>query len=87
MAITSPLIMEIAETIIDAAGLSHVNIEELQNNESLGGESKFGMDSLDILEAVAAIEEKYKVRVLDAKEGAIHFQSLETIAAFVNSQR
>lgn len=87
MAITNPLVREIAEIIIDAACLSHVNIDDLENNENLGGDSKLAMDSLDILEAVAAIEEKYKVRILDAKEGAVHFKNLETIAAFVNSQR
>ena len=85
MAISDPQISDIAKTIIDATGLKHVNIDDLHDESQLGDEP-LEMDSIDILEAVAAVEEKYKVRIVNAKEGATHFQSLKTIANFINSK-
>jgi len=86
MAISSPQILEIAQTVISAVGLPDIDLDEL-SNESMLSEAPFTLDSIDILEIVAAIEDQYKVHVVDAKEGAMHFQSLQSIANFINSKK
>lgn len=83
MPIANTQIKEIAQLIIDATGLSHVSIEEL-NDDSMLGDAPLQLDSIDILEVVATIEDKYKVKISNAKEGATHFRSLKTILEFIN---
>lgn len=86
MAINDAQIVDIATTILDATGLEHIDMSEL-TNESMLGEAPLELDSIDILEAVAAIEDKYKVHIVDAKEGAKYFKSLQTISDFINSKK
>jgi acyl carrier protein len=85
MPIANEDIKEIAQIIIDATSLTHVDINELSDDSFLGTEP-LDLDSIDILEVIAAIEDKYKVKIADAKEGAKHFQSLKTIHNFVTSK-
>jgi acyl carrier protein len=80
------LIHEIAALISEATGQNNLDLSTITPETKLT-ESPFNLDSIDILEAVAIIEEKYKVHIVDAKDGAKHFHSLQTISDFVKSKR
>jgi acyl carrier protein len=79
-------ILDIAKTIAESTGLKNVDYSQVTLKTKLN-EPPFNLDSIDILEAVNCIEEKYKVRVMDAKEGATHFQTMETIMNFINAKK
>ncbi len=79
------LIHEIAILISNATGQKNIDLSLISPTTSLT-ENPFNLDSVDILEAIATIEEKYKVYVVDAKDGAKHFQNMQTIADFVKSK-
>lgn len=79
------LIKEIAQTIAEANDLRNFDFSNL-TPESRLIDPPFNLDSLGILEAVASIEDKYKVRIADARDGEIHFKNLQTIADFINSK-
>jgi acyl carrier protein len=80
------LIHEIATLISEATGQKNIDLSSVTGETKLT-ENPFNLDSIDILESVATIEEKYKVYIVDAKDGAKHFQSLQTIADFVKSKK
>lgn len=79
------LIHEIAVLISEATGQTNMDLSTITPETKLT-EAPFNLDSIDILESVATIEERYKVHIVDAKDGAKHFQTLQTIADFVSAK-
>lgn len=79
------MILEIANTIAEATGLKNIDLSKV-NAETKLIDPPFNLDSIDILEAVASIENKYQVQIVDSKAGAVHFKNLQTIVDFVNSK-
>lgn len=79
------MIVEIAQTIAEATGLKNIDLSGI-NGETKLIDAPFNLDSIDILEAVACIENKYEVQIVDSKAGAIHFKNLQSIVDFVNSK-
>jgi acyl carrier protein len=53
----------------------------------IGPDSPFGLDSLDAVEIVVAVQRRYNVRI-DAQEGGREvLRSIGTLAAFIRSRR
>ncbi len=82
----TPLESDITALIIDAVNLHHLSPDQIQPQTPLtqGG---LNLDSVDILEIVVAVEQKYKIKVKDAEVGKKYFTSIATIADFVQSHR
>ncbi len=82
------LVNEITDLIIQSVNLQHLDRTQIKAETPLtqGG---LGLDSVDILEVVVAIEHQYGVKVADAETGAKYFRTIGTISEFVqaNSQR
>lgn len=76
------MILDIAKTIAEATGLKNIDLSGI-NGETKLIDPPFNLDSIDILEAVASIENKYNVQIVDSKAGAIHFKNLQSIHDFV----
>jgi acyl carrier protein len=79
------MIVDIAKTIAEATGLKNIDFSQVKAETKLI-DPPFNLDSIDILEAVASIEDKYDVKIVDSKAGAVHFKNLQTIVDFVNSK-
>jgi acyl carrier protein len=79
------LIGQVIDVIVDAVNLRHVDKSTIGPETSLtqGG---LGLDSVDILEVVVAVEQKFGVKVKDAESGKANFQTIGTIANFVLSK-
>jgi acyl carrier protein len=79
------LVEEVKTLILDAVQMKHVDRATIHADTSLrnGG---LELDSVDILEVVIAIEQRYQVKVDDAEAGRAHFRTIGTIADFVESQ-
>ena len=77
---------EIKDLIIEAVNLQHMTPESIKNTASLYQDG-LGLDSVDILEIIVAIENKYGVKVPNAESGKKAFQSIDTIVDFVLSQK
>lgn len=82
----NPLTAEITALIVDAVNLHHLSADQIRPEMPLtqGG---LNLDSVDILEIVVAVEQKYKVKVKDADVGKKYFVSIATIAEFVQLHR
>ena len=81
---TQNLVSEIADLIISSVNLRHVQPSTLTADTPLA-QGGLGLDSVDILEVVVAIEHKYGVKVQDAATGAKYFRTLGTISEFVQA--
>lgn len=63
-----------------------VKPEEIQDDQPLFGEG-LGLDSIDALELVVALEKEFGVTIGDEEVGAKAFQSLDALAAFIQEKR
>lgn len=79
------LLNELKAKIVEVLNLQDVAPDEIDPDEQLVG-GRLGIDSIDVLEMVMMIEQDYGV-VIDNKElGAQVFVSLNTMAAYIQSQ-
>jgi len=76
------LIKEISSLIVTSVNLHHIDASTLTAETPLtqGG---LGLDSVDILEVVVAIEQHFHVRIKNAEMGRKYFSSIGSIAEFV----
>lgn len=73
---------EIAQVIMDAVNINHIDISDVSAETSLMG-GGLDLDSVDLLEAIVAIEHHYNIKISNADEGKEYFQSIGKIAEFV----
>ena len=76
------LVENLKELIIRTLLLEDVGPEDIVVSEPLFGEG-LGLDSIDALELVVAIEREYQVEIPDAEVGRRAFASINALAAFV----
>lgn len=79
---------DLKKLIVDTLRLDGVTPESIRDAEPLFSPTEgLGLDSLNALELLSAIEFKYKVRFEGDGSAKKHFQSVDTLAAFVHSTR
>ncbi len=76
------LVENLKELIIRTLRLEDVGPEDIVASEPLFGEG-LGLDSIDALELVVAIEREYQVEIPDAEVGRRAFASINALAEFV----
>ena len=84
---SSELVSELKDLLIDGLHLEDVEPDEIDLNEPLFGEG-LGLDSIDALEIAVLLDRKYGVRISsgDDKNPEI-FASLNSLAEFVAENR
>ena len=79
--------MELKELIIETLELTDVTPGQIEDEAPLFGEG-LGLDSLDALELVVALEDRYGIEQnLEAKEATAVFRSIATLSDFVAKER
>jgi acyl carrier protein len=80
------LVGEVAALVVAAVNLHHIDPNSLTEATSLrdGG---LDLDSVDMLEVIVAVEQKFGVKVTDAETGKKYFRTLGGIADFVKANR
>ncbi len=79
---------EIKLLILETLKFDDVTPEEVENNALLFDEEEgLGIDSVDALEIVAALQRKYGVRIDDQNIGRFIIRSVDTISDFVHTQQ
>lgn len=78
------LYRELLELIIDACHLHEDVPEEIDREVALiGPDSPLGLDSLDAVEIVVAVQKKYGVRIGGQQSGREVLQSLSSLADYI----
>lgn len=78
--------VELKEKIIDKLNLEDVTIEEVANDDHLFGDG-LGLDSIDALELIVMLDKDYGIKLSDPKEGKSIFESVNTMAAYIEAHR
>lgn len=81
------LINDLKLQIKEALHLEELSLEDFDENTPLFGDDGIGLDSIDILEIVVLLEKEYGIRMSQPKEGKAIFQSVKTIAEYVQANR
>ncbi len=77
---------ELKSKIIKVLNLEDINIEDVNDNDSLFGDG-LGLDSIDALELIVLLDKDYGIKLVDPKEGKNIFQSIETMATYIDANR
>ncbi len=74
------------EALVKELNLEDITPAEIDDNEPLFGDG-LGLDSLDAVEIVVLIQRHFGVEITDMDEGKKAFESVNTLAAFIEENR
>ena len=77
---------DLKKQIIEALNLKHLKPEDIGDDQPLFVEG-LGLDSIDALELIVLLQQKYKIRVADPQEGPKIFRSVKTIAEYIKAHQ
>ena len=77
---------ELKEKIIAVLNLEDINPSDISNEDPLFGDG-LGLDSIDALELIVLLDKDYGIKLTDPKEGKHIFQSITTMADYVEANR
>lgn len=80
------LIADLKGQIAAQLKLKNIKREDIGDDQPLfaGG---LGLDSLDVLELIVLLKQKYKLRISNPEDGLKVFQSVRTMAEFITASR
>ncbi|MEJ0090249.1 MAG: phosphopantetheine-binding protein [Limisphaerales bacterium] len=78
---------EIKEKIITSLNIQDITVDQIADDAPLFGAGGLELDSIDALELVVMLEKNFGIVIKDMEEGRPAFQSVNTLAAFVNAKR
>ncbi len=86
MNVSDELKLELKKLVIDTLKIPDVTPDEIDNDENLF-EGRLGIDSVDALELVMALQRNYKVHIDDQNLGRFIIKSINTIAEFIAKEQ
>ena len=66
--------------------LKNINAADIGDDEPLFG-AGLGLDSLDVLELIVLLKQKYRLKVANPEDGLKVFRSVRTMAEFITANR
>ncbi len=83
---SDPFITRLKTLIITTLKLDDVQPGDIPDDEPLIGSPRFGLDSIDALELVLAIEKEFGVKIGSSEESRQALGSVNTLAAYLRSR-
>ena len=80
------LIADLKEQIITQLNIQDVRPSDIGDDQPLFGEG-LGLDSLDVLELIVLLKQKYKIKLANAEEGPAVFRSVKTMAEYIKTNQ
>ncbi len=77
---------ELKHKIIEVLNLEDISAEEIKNSDPLFG-GGLGLDSIDALELIVLLDKDYGIKLSDPKKGKEIFESIDTMASFIEANR
>jgi acyl carrier protein len=81
----SDLKIKLKEQLIEHLNLEGYSIKDISDDLPLFGDG-LGLDSIDALEIIVMLDNKFDVKISNPEEGAKIFQSVNTIVEFIENQ-
>lgn len=73
--------------IIEQLNLEDLTPADIQDDTILFGDEGLGLDSIDALEFIVLLESNYGIKIADPSEGRDIFQSVNSLAAYIEKNR
>ena len=73
--------------IIEQLNLEDLTPADIKNDAPLFGNDGLGLDSIDALEFIVLLESNYDIKIADPSEGKEIFQSVDSLAAYIEKNR
>ncbi len=84
---TERLKADIKKMIIDTLNLQDITPDDIEDNLPLfGGDNTLGLDSIDAIELVMAVQRQFNVRIDDQNLAREVLQDVNSVADFINSK-
>ncbi|WP_430614476.1 phosphopantetheine-binding protein [Flavobacterium sp. JP2137] len=77
---------ELKNKIVEVLNLEDIAVADIQDNDPLFGDG-LGLDSIDALELIVLMDKDYGIKLSDPKEGKTIFQSIATMAQYIQANR
>ena len=77
---------ELKHKIIEVLNLEDVSAEEIATDAPLFG-GGLGLDSIDALELIVLLDKQYGIKLADPKKGKEIFESIDTMATYIEQHR
>ncbi|MBW8361724.1 MAG: acyl carrier protein [Kaistella sp.] len=77
---------ELKHKIIEVLNLEDVSPESVNTSDPLFG-GGLGLDSIDALELIVLLDKEYGIKLADPKKGKEIFESIDTMAAYIEANR
>jgi acyl carrier protein len=83
---SDPLTARLKRLIIETLKLNDIRPEDIPDDEPLFDSSRLGLDSIDALEIVVALEKEFGVKIASSEESHQALTSLGSLAAFIRAR-
>jgi acyl carrier protein len=78
--------VDLKKQIIEALNLKHLKPEDIGDDQALFVEG-LGLDSIDALELIVLLQQKYNVKIENPQEGPKIFKSVNTMAEYITTHK
>lgn len=75
------------EVLIKYLNLEDITPEDISDTDALFGEEGLGLDSVDSIELVLAIEKEYGVKITDSELYETIFASINSLLTYINDNK
>jgi len=73
--------------LIEQLNLEDIEISDIADDDALFGDDGLGLDSIDALEIIVLLEKEYGIKLADPKKGKDIMTSVNTLAAYIESNQ
>ena len=77
---------DLKKQVVEQLNLQHVKPEEIGDDQPLFVEG-LGLDSIDALELIVLLQQRYGIKLNNAEDGPKVFRSIRTMAEYIKSQQ
>jgi len=75
---------KLKEVLIKYLNLEDITADEIDDKDPLFGDEGIGLDSVDSIELVLAIEKEFGVKINDSTQYDVIFASIENLLKYIN---
>ena len=78
---------ELKNVLIQYLNLEDIEANEIDDNDALFGDEGLGLDSVDSIELVLAIEKEYGVKITDSTKYDEIFTNIASLLTYINDNK
>lgn len=75
------------KVLIEYLNLEDITKDEIQDTDSLFGDDGLGLDSIDSIELVLAVEKEFGVKINDSTQYETIFSSVQSLLTYINDNK